>query len=185
MNYYQYFLNSKGNRDSVFDYVLNCFNEKPINILEIGATRDLNLDSRQGDGWSTLHFVKYLNSFGGHLDICDISILSLENSELILKDSPAVSKKLFLSTGLDRLKENNQYDLIFLDGGDNPNEMIDEYNLINVQNTKILCDDFHSKGNKLRELNSNFILFKWENNAHEMAFYNNNETNTILLSPIQ
>jgi hypothetical protein len=184
MNYYSYFLNSKGNRDTIYNFTLNKFNKRPIKILEIGAARSLNFESRKGDGWSTLHFVKYISRHGGSLDICDISAESLSNTKILLADSPQINVSLNLIRGDDFLIKKNDYDLILLDGSDDPNEMLKEYNLINTKISKVLCDDFHTKGNILRENFNNFTLFKWNNNSHEMALFEEDMNFNVEICPL-
>ena len=48
MNYYEYWKNSKGNRDVVFEDVFNNL-KKSITILEIGVSRNLDKAVRGSD----------------------------------------------------------------------------------------------------------------------------------------
>lgn len=188
MNYYQFFKNSVGNRDTIFNYVLEKFYNRPISILEIGCSRNLDAGSRMGDGWSSLHFYDYISANGGKLDIVDLDPGAIENCKLLLGSHPDYPKnvKFHVDYGINLI--NKEYDLIYLDGGDNPNEMIEEYELIQKvsPNSIILCDDFHSKGSLLRQKYSNFELIKWNGNDHEMALYDSKkEYKVTFFSPIQ
>jgi hypothetical protein len=186
MNYYEYFKRSKGNRDPVFKYALDLFNEKPIHILEIGAARNISFEARQGDGWSTLHFLDYIAQFGGSLKIVDIDNVAIENCKNLISSHPKCKNANFTlecGQGINFISEG--YDLIYLDGGDSTEEMADELSKINLDRSIVLCDDFHTKGAKARTIFKNFISIKWEGHIHEMAIYHKNTNDKLLLNPIQ
>jgi hypothetical protein len=199
MDYYQYFKDSKGNRDTVFQDVLERFNKKSIAILEVGCARNLSKGSRQGDGWSSFHFLEYVSEHGHILDICDIDQEALVNCQLLLKTFPRKYAIESHELGFHRCTGVSamfiDYDLFYLDGGDDPNEMVEEYEEIlklkeklkhpdNNYNPLVLCDDFHAKGSLLRKKYPEFLLYKWENNDHEMALFGA-ESGVKLLQPIQ
>lgn len=179
-NYFQFFKESVGNRDTVFNYVLEIFGKKPISILEIGCTRNLDHGARMGDGWSSLHFYDYISTNGGQLDIVDLDQSAISICNLLLSSHPNYPNNVTLTVDYGRNLITKKYDLIYLDGGDDPNEMVEEYELIQKvsPNAVILCDDFHAKGSLLRLKYPNYELIKWHGNSHEMAIY------SILSSPI-
>lgn len=197
MNYYEHFKNSKGNRDTVFQDVLNRLGGKSAAILEVGCSRNLSPGSRQGDGWSSFHFLEHVDKHGHLLHICDIEAEALYNCRKLIDTYPkTVDVSLHKHTGYIMINSGLDYDLYYLDGGDDPAEMVDEYEAIlkltnpiktnaeNKYNPLVLCDDFHAKGSLLRQKYPNFLLYKWENNEHEMALYGA-ETGIKLLKPIQ
>jgi len=166
-NAYQQFKEGKGNRDIIFNEVLSLFNQKPINILEIGATRDRN--GRAGDGFSTFFFAEYVKSFGRSLTVCDIDPNALTICKELLGDY-FQGINYYLGSGLSYLKANpTNKDLILLDGSDNPQDMLDEYEAARAD--YILCDDFSTKGVLLRQKYPYFKLYKWHGYGHEVALY--------------
>jgi predicted O-methyltransferase YrrM len=174
--YYQYFketLNTQLSRDAIYIDVLSVFDKKPINIFEIGCARDLNKNSRFGDGWSSLFWADYVHLYGGQITSCDISPASLENNKILLSDFIAQIKINFiLRDGSEILEENNEFDLILLDGSDDPNQMVEQINLCNLNRSYVLCDDFHTKGALLKIHKPKHILYRLKN-GHEMALFHN------------
>ena len=169
MDYYKIFKETKGNRDPIFQEVLNNFIKKPISILEIGSLRDLQ-NGRAGDGWSTFHFAEYVKNYGGEITVCDIDKGALDSCKMAI--DPFYNQINFHhGDGLTYLKSfsNKRYDLIHLDGSDNPNDMLAEYE--NAKASLILCDDFSTKGILLRQKYPRFRLYRWPGYGHEVALY--------------
>lgn len=182
--YLEHFLNSKGNRDLIFQDVLNSFSGKPISILEIGAARNLDSYSRMADGWSSLHYYNYIKQNGGSLTICDISDSSISNCKKLFENlTNDLDINFVLADGNNLI--DSKYDLIYLDGGDDPRDMVTQLSKINFNSQKVLCDDFHSKGSIARSIFPNFTLYKWQGHDHEMAFYRHNYRGTIFCNTIQ
>lgn len=171
--YYQAFKNSVNDRDFVFKEVLALFETKPINILEIGCARNLDCGlGKSGDGWSSLFFAEYVGSNGGHLDIVELEAQNLENCKLITEDFK--DKITYIcDDGLNHLKNNNNYDLIYLDGGNDGQQMLDQFECCDRSKTIILCDDFNDKGKcdllKVKYPDYKLIQVNW---LHQMALYN-------------
>lgn len=170
--YYKAFVEVKGNRDVVFDATLNHFKNKPINILEIGCARNLNLVSRKSDGWSTCFWADYISKNQGHLTTCDISENSINNcKELIshwLGEKTKNDGDIWL---FDQAYHGDYevYNLVFLDGGDNPQETLDQYNgCVKAGVEVILIDDFHTKGVGIEDIPDTRWI--WDN-KHEMAAF--------------
>jgi len=182
--YLNHFLNSKGNRDLIFQDVLNSFSSKPISVLEIGAARSLDSYSRMADGWSSFHYYNYIKKNGGSLTICDISEIALSNCKTLFENLISdVDIKFVLGDG--GLLINEKYDLIYLDGGDDPEDMVNQLSKINLNSQKVLCDDFHTKGSLARSIFPNVTLYKWQGHEHEMAFYRHNYKGLIICNTIQ
>jgi len=171
MNYHEFFLNSVGNRDNVFKYVLGLLGNNPVDILEIGCLRDLSESARRSDGWSSMHFANHILNHGGSLTICDISKNSLENCQKAL-ESLNINKLFLLEDGIEVIKKaNKHYDLVFLDGSDHPTETFDQYSEIKERANYVLCDDFHTKGRLLKSKDIEHMLFTWPKNPHELALF--------------
>lgn len=180
MTYYDTFTSIRGNRDPVFDSLLARLEGWAAQILEIGVARDLSTGARQGDGWSSMHFGRYISLRGGHLDLVDVSGDSLSNCATLLDSIPVPPPySTHLMDGREFLRSTTgQYDVILIDGSDDPDEMVECFELAKTRGRFILCDDFQSKGAKLRYIHPYFHLFKWENNPHEMSLYD-------MLHPLQ
>lgn len=172
MIHYDIFISTRGNRDSVFDSLLARL-KGAAQILEIGVARDLSPGARQADGWSSMHFGRYVSLHGGHLDLVDVSSDSLSNCSALMDSIPIrPSYSTHLMDGRDFLRgTSNQYDIILVDGSDDPGEMLECFELAKMRGRFILCDDFHVKGGQLRTTHLDFHLFTWENNPHEMGLY--------------
>ncbi len=178
-NYYKWFKENLGNRDPIFMDVLNLIKPTPAKILEIGTMRSIH--ERSSGGASTFFWAEYIKEFGGELHICDLSSVSLSFSRNALKEF--YDKATFhLDTGINVVKKlNTEWDIVYLDGDDDPQEMLDEYEACKAK--YILCDDFSSKGTLLREKHPNFRLYKWRDSNHELALFGL-ETSTVYLEKI-
>ena len=90
--------------------------------------------------------------------VCDLSTESLGFCMKAL--SSYYSNACFhYSSGTDVLKKlNRRWDLVYLDGGENPQEMLHEYEASNAK--YVLCDDFSTKGLLLKKKYPNFRLYK-------------------------
>ncbi len=169
LNGYKIFKEGKGNRDPIFLEALSLLEGKPANILEIGAMRDVN--GRAGDGFSTFFFAEYIKQYGGHITVCDISKNGLDNCRQILGEYLDNTQITYhLGPGLNHLTNTSEiYNLTLLDGSDDPNEMLAEYEA--CKSRFILCDDFSTKGFLLRQKYPDFKLYKWHHAGHECALY--------------
>ena len=66
---------------------------------------------------------------------------------------------------------NDKYDLIYLDGGDDPHDTLNQFNLCDLNKTHVLIDDYHTKGSLLPQegLHTRYEF----SNGHKMALYHN------------
>ena len=171
MDYYnEWFKKGFGNRDQIFNELLGYFNNKPIKVLEIGTMR--SLDERSSGGASTFFWAEYIKKNGGELHVCDSSMPSLQFCQTILFNFYDKTR-FYLNTGVNILNSFNSlnatWDIIYLDGSDDPKEMIDEFLICHSK--YVLCDDFYTKGSILKQIYPNHRLYKWNGNNHELALY--------------
>lgn len=180
--YFNYFKTSTNDRDFVFKEVLNFFNKAPLRILEIGCSRTLDfITGKSGDGYSSFFWAEYVKEHGGKLTIVDIDETAINNCKTLLSDFNDII--FIVGDGINYITED--FDLIYLDGGDNPVETLNQFNKVNRFKSSILCDDFHTKFCFVRQQNPDFKLYQVNSN-HQMAFYsklNFVESNLNLINP--
>ncbi len=166
--YRQYFHETVGNRDIIYQYFLNFLGKKPAVILEIGCARDLNLICRHSDGWSSVFFAEYVTQFGGEHIVVDLSAEALSNCRAILEGYSDRTRFLQLD-GTQALKDFAP-DAVLLDGADDPGQMVEQLNLIKP-GVPVLCDDFQSKGTSAKDKLPDHILFDFVPYPVQMAMY--------------
>lgn len=170
--YYKAFKEIRGNRDIVFETILDYFNSRPIDILEIGCARNLDIGSRQSDGWSTCFWADYIFKNNGSLNSYDISKESVKNCLQIIdywynnelhgsNYNISICDKTFVF-------DESKFDLAFLDGGDDPNETLEQLKKCKEAGIEIiLIDDFHTKGKLIQQPDT---LWYW-GNGHQLAAF--------------
>lgn len=158
-----------GSRDPIFQRVENeLLEDKPAKILEIGSIRDPN--SKDGDGWSTFYWAEHVEKYGGKIVVCDIDPLAIQTAKEMLSDFiEKIDIQFVVDDGINWIQK-EEWDLVFLDGADDPNHMYEQYKKINRTKTHILCDDFHGKGVRLQQDYVDFVLLPC-NHIHLMAMY--------------
>jgi predicted O-methyltransferase YrrM len=152
-------------RDEAFNDALSYLSNGPANILEIGCLRDLN--SRAGDGWSTLHWANYVEKNGGYLTVIDINQESLDLCRELVNNF-AADAAFICDKGENHV--NNSYDFVYLDGGVCPHEALAQFEKCDLKTQIVLMDDFHTKGVIVDEKYSEKLLFRFSN-GHKMALY--------------
>ena len=167
--YYQYFKSTEAPRDYVFENVKKILSGRPAKIMEIGCARDVSFTSRTSDGCSSYFWFEYIESFGGQLDIFDISQDALDNCKQLFEGMNLTNVNFICDNALNHI--DNDYDLIFLDGSDCPEEMLNQFEKIDRTKSMIFCDDFDSKGSIVSVKYPNYILFYNKNTRHVMALY--------------
>ncbi len=164
------FYNSTNDRDIVFKEVLGYFDNKPLNILELGCARNLNsIEGKSGDGYSTLFWCEYIKNNKGSLSTVDIVTEAIINCKKIVSDFVNDINIAFI-VGDGKEYINEAFDLIFLDGSDSFVECLQQFERVSRENTSILIDDFHLKGVLVKSKYKDYKLFQVNNN-HQMAFY--------------
>lgn len=170
--YYQNFKLTPSPRQFVFEKAIELLDQKPANILEIGTIRDLSLQAKDGDGYSTLFWCEYVKKYGGSILVTDISEQAIQNCKIVTQDfTNEIDIKYVTEDGYNYI--NDSFDLIYLDGSDDNNEMIKQFEKCNRLKSLILCDDAN-KGGKcdlLRYKYPDYELFQ-VNWLHQMIMYN-------------
>jgi len=167
--YYNHFKSTVAGRDYIFHNVRKLLGGRPAKIMEIGSSRDLSFEARFSDGWSSYFWLEYIQIFGGQLDIFDIDQNALDNCKKLFEGSETPNINFICDDAVSHIKDN--YDLIFLDGSDCPNEMLSQFEKIDRTKSIILCDDFNSKGSLLSKKHKDFLLFYLANTPFQMAVY--------------
>jgi hypothetical protein len=142
-------------RDPIFYSVLNSLDKKPVKIFQIGAIETFNINWRVGSGWSDIIFGQYIKKYGGKLTIADINLDNIAHSYL------AASKigyevELLYGDAINFITKED-YDIYYLDGSNDPQETLDQFNKVKDKKCIILVDDFSIKGTLLQDKGFNII----------------------------
>lgn len=132
-------------RDSVFEYVLSLFNEKPIKIFQVGAIETFDSLFRIGSGWSDVIFGKYIRKFGGKIDIADVNLDHLAHSALS-SSCLGYPINIYLGDAINHICEG--YDIYYLDGADGDvgdRQTFQQFKKIEHTKSVVLIDDIPSK----------------------------------------
>ena len=143
-------------RDYIFDWALNQFHRKPIKIFQVGAIETFSSDWRVGSGWSDMIFGEYIKKYGGKLTVVDIDLNHLANSVLAAQ---ALKYDINVVFG-DAIKaiDKKDHDIYYLDGSNDPQETLDQFNKIKNKKCIILVDDFSIKGTLLTNTGCKFTV---------------------------
>lgn len=172
--YYRYWEHTKfkSSRDFVFQSILNGFGNKPIRILEIGGLRSTfpHAPDRYSDGWATMFWCDRVLHYGGSVITVDIDSTVLAcTAQITAYFVNRIDLRLVQMTGTDFLKLDNRFDLIYLDGGNDSKEMVDEFKLCSRESV-ILCDDWRIKGETLEKECPDFSVLQFQK-GHVMGIY--------------
>jgi len=132
-------------RDPVLKYVLDLFNESPVNIFQVGAIESLDSKFRIGSGWSDTIFGPYIKKFGGSLVIADIHLDHLAHSYMM---SEGMGYETHLKFGDAMLHISEDYDIYYLDGADGAlgdTQTLEQFKKIENTSSVVLVDDIQSK----------------------------------------
>ena len=167
-NYFKYFHETAGLRDNFFESLLGSYYNKSINVLELGTSRDIRNDARNGDGWSTLWWLTHVLCFGGHITSIDLNPESIENCKKL-----TTGYEEYITYIVDNGEKylDKKFDIIYLDGSDDPNEMLGQFETCFNFNSTICMDDFNSKGVLVYQKYSNVIKIFNCNGSHLMGYY--------------
>ena len=141
-------------RDYIFNWTLNEFCPNPVKIFQVGAIETFKMHWRIGSGWSDLIFGEYIKKYGGNLTIADINLDHLSHSAMA---STSLKYPITMHYG-DALNSISQedHDIYYLDGSNDPQETLDQFNKIKHKRCIVLVDDFSIKGTLLTEAGYNF-----------------------------
>jgi hypothetical protein len=132
-------------RDHIFASVLSSFSNGPVNVFQIGAIETFEAEWRIGSGWSDLIWGDYIKKHGGSLAVADISLTNLAHSTLAAVQLGYVDHLVtFCGDAIEYIEEG--YDIYYLDGSDDPQEMLDQFNKIKHTNSVVVMDDYSVKG---------------------------------------
>lgn len=159
MKPYEIFRAYPGPRDRIFRLILRKFKGQPIRVFQIGGIQNWRPDYRVHSGWSDFFWAEYIKRNGGELILCDINQEALDNSreafEAVTGQSDMQFYPFLLKGELylkDALEKEEKFDIYYLDGSDDPNEMFEQFSLITKRSgTVIICDDWKIKGTVLAQ----------------------------------
>ena len=143
-------------RDHIFSQVLKEFYPEPIRVFQVGAIETFKSEWRIGSGWSDLIFGAYINAHGGRLTLVDINLDHLANSTLA-SHALQYPVEIMLGDAIDAIGQ-GEYDIYYLDGGNDPQETLDQFNKIKDKKCVVLVDDFSIKGTLLSETDYDFTV---------------------------
>lgn len=153
-------------RDFIFHDCLNKFNNQPINIFQIGAIETFDVRWRIGSGWSDIIFGQYISKNGGKLTIVDININNLAHSSYA---ATKLNYEVDLVYGDAINYINDEYNIYYLDGSNDPQETLDQYLKIKDVKSIVIVDDFKIKGTLLKKyLEENNIAYSFYDVANEV-----------------
>ena len=162
----------KGSRDPVLLWIVKNVLEPIENpkILTIGAERDMDINSRAGDGWADFYWAELIKSKNrGKLVIVDIDNQAIDNCLKIFQDFIwDIDINFVLADGVNII-EKLPWDFIYLDGSPDPYEMLAQYEKIDRAKSFILIDDYKDKGALISKKYSNDIKVMHVNYCHDMA----------------
>ena len=167
-------------RGPVFEKVVETFSG-PMDFLEIGTIRSLDPGAWAGDGWSTFWWCDYIKENGGKLVVVDINPSAVEACKVAAADFIGdINIEFHADDGAKFIS--SDYDFIYLDGSDCPDEMLQQFNKIDRTKTSILCDDFSQKGFHLLEKDTDTKeeIFSNKDFEKENLFQKDFKTHTIL-----
>ena len=136
-------------RDYIFDEILQKFHPNPVQIFQVGAIETFKTAWRIGSGWSDLIFGQYIKTYGGKLVISDIDLDHLANSAFAAQALKYPIDMIYGDAISSMGKE--EYDIYYLDGSNDPQETLDQFNKIRHQKCIVLVDDFSIKGTLLMQ----------------------------------
>tara|TARA_R110000824_G_scaffold231335_1_gene419115 strand:+ start:1419 stop:2039 length:621 start_codon:yes stop_codon:yes gene_type:complete len=132
-------------RDEIFNNVLSEFESKPVRIFQAGAIETFKgLRWRIDSGWSDLIWGEYIKNNGGKLTVVDINIDHLANS-VFAATQLGYEINAVHGDATDFISD-EPYDIYYLDGGNDPQETLDQFNKIKDTDSIVLIDDYFVKG---------------------------------------
>ena len=134
-------------RDEIFNNVLSEFESKPVKIFQAGAIETFNgLRWRIDSGWSDLIWGEYIRNNGGKLTVADINIDHLANSVFAASQLGYYCEINAVHGDAADFISDEPYDIYYLDGGNDPQETLDQFNKIKDTDSIVLIDDYFVKG---------------------------------------
>ena len=136
-------------RDFIFYRVLKEFNGEPVKIFQVGAIETFRFAWRLYSGWSDIIFGEYIKENGGELFIADINMDNIAHS-LVASHARGYKIDIVYGDAINHIGQ-KEYDIYYLDGANDPEETLDQFNKIKHHNAIVIVDDYSIKGTKLPE----------------------------------
>lgn len=143
-------------RDYIFRWALSQFKDQPVNIFQVGAIETFRNEWRMGSGWSDMIFGQYIKQNGGRLVIADINLDHLCLS-LVASNSFGYNIGIHYGDAIHVI-DKADYDIYYLDGSNDPDETLSQFNKIKNKNCMVLVDDFSIKGTLLAKTDHKFTV---------------------------
>ena len=136
-------------RDNIFNEILSTFDGKPVRIYQVGAIETFSDKFRVFSGWSDLVWGKYIKEHGGELKIMDIDLDHLATLPLPPR-ALVIRFRLCYGDGAEEILSQD-YDIYYLDGSNDPQETLDQYEKIKDKDAVVIIDDYDIKGTLINE----------------------------------
>ena len=117
-------------RDGLFNNILSLFNNKPINVFQIGAIETFDIGWRIGSGWSDIIFGTYIKNYGGKITVVDINLNNLAHSYFAASNLGYDIEICYGDASNFIRKED--YDIYYLDGSNDPQETLNQFKVKNL-----------------------------------------------------
>lgn len=135
-------------RDEIFDEILRSFENKPINVFQVGAIESMTNEYRIGSGWADIFWGNYIKKNGGELVVVDININHIANSHF-LAETLKYPIRLHIGDAAGVISEG--FDIYYLDGADIAyardayEQTLQQFRTIENTKSMVLVDDIHTK----------------------------------------
>ena len=144
-------------RDDIFASVLSKFESGPVRVFQVGAIETFFYDWRIGSGWSDLIWGEYIRNNGGKLTVVDTNMDNLANSVFAASQLGYDSEINAVHGDAIDFISDESYDIYYLDGGNDPQETLDQFNKIKDTDSIVLIDDYFVKGSLIEAENYNVV----------------------------
>ena len=132
-------------RDPIFNKVLESVSPAPIKVFQVGAIESFKgFQWRMGSGWSDMIWGEYIRDHGGELTVVDININHLGHSTLAACKLGYEINTIY-GDAIEYI-DAQDYDIYYLDGSNDPDETLNQYNKIKHTSSIVIIDDYNIKG---------------------------------------
>tara|TARA_Y100001938_G_scaffold127156_1_gene179759 strand:+ start:89 stop:694 length:606 start_codon:yes stop_codon:yes gene_type:complete len=135
-------------RDHIFYDLLEEYKPNPIQVFQVGAIESFKEAWRIGSGWSDAIFGNYIKEYGGKLTVCDINLDHLANSSFA-GACLGYNVEIVFGDAINFIKDLPDKTIYYLDGSNDPEETLAQFNAIKTKSSTIIIDDFRIKGTSL------------------------------------
>ena len=142
-------IETQAERDPIFRSVLSKFHKKPVRVFQVGAIETFSRDWRTFSGWSDIIWGEYIREYGGALTVADIDLDHLALSAFAA-NSLDYRIHLCFDDAINVILA-AEYDIYYLDGSNDPQETLDQYEKIKHKDAVVIIDDYDIKGTLINE----------------------------------